>query len=30
MLWWFYLGSIVTLFGAQLNVCLRNGNTPAG
>lgn len=23
MLWWFYLGSIVTLFGAQLNVVLK-------
>jgi len=30
MLWWFYLGSIVTLFGAQLNVVLKERLHPRG
>ena len=28
MLWWVYLGSIVTLFGAQLNVVLKERQHP--
>jgi len=30
MLWWFYLGSIVTLLGAQLNVVLKERLHPRG
>jgi YihY family inner membrane protein len=30
MLWWFYLGSIVMLFGTQLNVVLKERLHPAG
>jgi YihY family inner membrane protein len=30
ILWWFYLAGILTLFGAQLNVVLRDGLWPRG